>query len=201
MGSPTPHPISEAEILYSQLSNDPDALTVVPPNLVSKFEQNFWYHGISSLPPKLIWRSDIETNPFPIPAPGTSLSKIPAKTAHGVFRTPLNAVWSDVAPRILASIKARGLKCSALQTVRFSTAEEGKEETLGPVVVWIAVHPNTTSAWAVRDATPDILQILADEQITDAVVEWYEGSVQRLVDLPPRRGEDNTSPGSASTLA
>ncbi|KDR76881.1 hypothetical protein GALMADRAFT_66307 [Galerina marginata CBS 339.88] len=186
--------VSEAETLYLELSNDPDAHTVVAPNLISKYEMNFWYHGLSTNPPKLMWRSDLETNPFPIPPPGTDFSKIPYKhgvantaykTAHGVFNTPLNHVWRDpVVPRIMASMKARGLKCSMLMTARFSTVEEGKDETRGPVVVWIAVRPNTTDAAAVRDATPDILRILADVQITDVVVEWYEGSVDRMVDLP-----------------
>ncbi len=174
---PTSPTISEAETLYSQLSNDSDALTVVTPDLISKYEMHFWYHGISGNPPKLLWRSDIETNPFAIPPPGTRFFKIPTKTAHGVFGTPLNAVWDTVAPQILASMKTRGLKYSALKTVRFSTVEDGKEETFGPVVVWIAVRPRTTNARAVRDATPDILRILADAQITGVVVEWYEGSV------------------------
>ena len=47
----------------------------------------------------------------------------------------------------------------------------------------IAVHPNTNNARAVRDATPDdILHILSlnDAQVTGAVVEWYEGTVERL---------------------
>jgi hypothetical protein len=133
---------------------------------------NFWYHGVSDNPPKLMWRSDLETNPFPIPPPGTNFFKIPTKTAHGVFNTPLNDVWDDtVAPRILASMKAHGLKYSALKTARFSTVEDGKDETLGPIVVWIAVRPNNTNAGAVRDATLDILHILADVQITDVVVE------------------------------
>ncbi|KAF8494846.1 hypothetical protein F5888DRAFT_1795001 [Russula emetica] len=178
---PTSPTISEADTLYSQLSNDSDALTVVAPALISKFEMHYWYHGISGNPPKLMWRSDLEANPFPIPAPGARFFKIPNKTAHGVFDTPLNAVWGTVAPQILESMKAHGLKYSALKTVRFSTVEDGKEETFGPVVVWIAVRPNTTNAGAVHDATPDILHILADFQITDVVVEWYEGS-------------DNTSP-------
>jgi hypothetical protein len=183
--SPTSPALSEAETLYLELSNDSDARIVVPPDLISKYEMNFWYHGLSGNPPKLMWRSDLETNPFPLPPPGTSFFKIPTKTAHGVFNTPLNDVWNDiVAPRILASMKAHGLKYSALTTARFSTVEDGKDETLGPIVVWIAVRPNTTNAGAVRDATPDILQILADVQITDVVVEWYEASVVRLVDLP-----------------
>ena len=193
VGSPTSPTIREADTLHSQLSNDSDALTVVAPNLISKFEMNFWYHGISGDPPKLMWRSDLETNPFPVPAPGTRFFKIPTKTAHGVFGTPLNAIWDTVAPQILASIEAHGLKYSALKTVRFST-EDGEKETFGPVVVWIAVRPNTTNAGAVRDATPDILHILADAQITDVVVEWYEGSVKRLAGPPLMSVEDNTSP-------
>ena len=192
---PTSPIFSEYERLYSELSIDLDAHTVVAPDLISKYEMNFWYHGLSDDPPQLMWRSDFETRPFPIPPPGTAIAKIPAKTIHGVFNTPLNDVWDDiVAPRILALMKARGLKYSALKTVRFSTVEDGKDETLGPVVVWIAVRPNTTTAGAVRDATPDILHVLADFQITDVVVEWYEGSVARLVGPPLMSVADSTSP-------
>ncbi|KAF8486823.1 hypothetical protein DFH94DRAFT_791066 [Russula ochroleuca] len=175
---PTSPTISEADTLYSQLSNDSEALTIVSPALISKFEMTYWYHGISGNPPKLMWRSDFESNPFPLPALGARFFKIPQKTAHGVFDTPLNAVWGTVAPQILASMKAHGLKYSALKTVRFSTVEDGKEETLGPVVVWIAVRPDTTSAEAIDNVT----------------VEWYEGSVERLVGPPLMNVEDNTSP-------
>ncbi|KAI0258687.1 hypothetical protein BC834DRAFT_926442 [Gloeopeniophorella convolvens] len=196
VGSPTSP--TEVDNLYSQLSNDSDALTVVAPALISKFEMKYWYHGISGNPLELMWRSDLEVNPFPIPVLGARFFKIPKKTAHGVFNTPLNAVWGSVAPQILASMKAHGLTYSALKTVRFSTVEDGKEETFGPVVVWIAVRPNTTNAEAVRDAMPDILQILADFQITDVVVEWYKGSVERLVGPPLMSVEDNTSPSSSS---
>ena len=172
--------VSDAETLFSQLSIDSDAHTVVAPYLISMYEMNFYYHGISGDPPNLMYRSDLETNPFPIPPPGTDFSKIPTKTAHGVFNTPLNAVWENVAPQILKSMKANGLQYTALSTARFSTFEDGKGESFGPVVVWIAVRPNTTNAKAVRDATPDILNILSDVQITDVVVEWYEGLVTRL---------------------
>ncbi|KAF7793544.1 hypothetical protein EIP86_004658 [Pleurotus ostreatoroseus] len=170
-----------AETLFSQLSTNPDARTVVAPNLISEYEMNFYYHGISGDPPQLLWRSDFESNPFPIPPVGTSFHKIPEKTVRGVFNTPLNDVWhSTVAPQIIESMKARGLKFSTLGTARFSTAEDGKEDRLGPIVIWIAVHPNTTNAAAVRDATPDILDILTRAHITGVVVEWFEGSVVRL---------------------
>ncbi|KAI0059350.1 hypothetical protein BV25DRAFT_1993657 [Artomyces pyxidatus] len=101
--------ITEADTLYSQLSNDSDALTVISPALISKFERTYWYHGISGNPPKLMWSSDFDTNPFPIPALGARFFKIPHKTAHGVFNTPLNAY-------------------SVLKTVRFSTVKDGEEE-------------------------------------------------------------------------
>ena len=153
-GSPTSptSPTFPPETLYSQLSNDSDALTVVAPDLISKFEMHFWYHGVSGDPPKLLWRSDLETNPFPIPAPGTHFFKIPTKTAHGVFGTRLNAVWDTVAPQILASIKAHGLKYSALKTVRFAIVEDGKEETFGPVVVFLPT-PRTPGLFAMPRPT------------------------------------------------
>ncbi|KAH9955842.1 hypothetical protein BC827DRAFT_1271325 [Russula dissimulans] len=178
--SPASPTLSDAETLFSQLSNDSDAHTVVSPYLISKYEMNFWYHGVSD-------------QPLPHPPPGTNFFKIPTKTAHGVFKTPLNSVWDTVAPQILALMKAHGLQYSALKTARFSTVEDGKDETFGPVVVWIAVRPNTTNAEAVRDATPDILNVLADVQITDVVVEWYEGSVTSLVGPPLMSVVDNTS--------
>ncbi|KAF8907002.1 hypothetical protein CPB84DRAFT_1813638 [Gymnopilus junonius] len=182
--SPISPTLSDTETLYSQLSNDSEALTV--------FEMTFWYHGISGNPPPLMWRSDLETNPFPIPEPGANFFNLATKTAHGVFGTQLNPVWDVVAPQILAAIKARGLQYSALCPVRFSTAKDGKE-TFGPVVVWIAVKPKTTDAVAVRDATPDILHILASAEVTDVVVEWYEGSVERLAGSPLMSVDDNTS--------
>jgi hypothetical protein len=187
--SPT---VSDADTL---LSSESDAFTVVAPDLISKFESTFWYHGISGDPPKLLWRSDLETNPFPHPPPGARFFKPPTKTAHGVFNTTLNKVWDEVAPKIIASMKDHSIKYSALKTARFLILGDGEEdERAGPVVVWIAVRPNTTNAGAVRDATPDILGILADAGVHGVVVEWYEGSVQKLVGPPLMKVEHNANP-------
>ncbi|EJU04683.1 hypothetical protein DACRYDRAFT_86951 [Dacryopinax primogenitus] len=173
---PEPPTSPTLETLFSQLISNSDARTVVAPDMISEYEKTFYYHGISGHPPELMWRSDFESNPFPIPPIGTTFDKIPQKTINGVFNTPLNAVWDTVAPQILASMKARGLKYSSLMTARFSIVEEDKE-TRGPIVIWIAVHPNTTNVAAVRDATLDILDILTRAQIIGVVVEWYEGSI------------------------
>jgi hypothetical protein len=154
-----------------------------------------WYNGISSDPPSLLWRSDLEDNPFPVPAVGDRFPKIPTKTAYGAFNTPLSDVWdATVAPQIIDSMKTHNIKYSALQTARFGTVfEENGEEILGPVVLWIAVHPNTTNAGAVRDFTPNVLHILNDAKITGVVVEWIEGTVERLDGLPLMGlEEDNT---------
>ena len=193
---PTSPGVSEADTVFSQFTSYSEAMTVVAPDLVSPYEMRFFYNGISSDPPRLLWRSDLETNPFPVPAVGDRFPKIPTKTAYGAFNTPLSDVWDDtVAPRIIASMKTYNIKYSALQTARFGTVfEENGEEVFGPVVVWIAVHPNTTNAGAVRDFTPNVLHILNDAQITGVVVEWIEGTVERLDGLPLMElEEDNAS--------
>ncbi|KAI4519629.1 hypothetical protein K525DRAFT_271553 [Schizophyllum commune Loenen D] len=175
--------VSGADTLFSRYSSNPPAFTVVAPDLISKYERDFYYHGLSGCPPPLLWRSDLEDNPFPTPKPGDRYFSIPVKTAHGVVGSPLNAVWPAVAPAILASLKSRGIRYSAVQPVRFPIVEGDGDKRLGPVVVWIAIPPNSAKASAVRDATPDILHILAEVQITGVVVEWYLGTITKLVDL------------------
>ncbi|KAF8660063.1 hypothetical protein AX16_001669, partial [Volvariella volvacea WC 439] len=61
---------------------------------------------------------------------------IPTKNANSVFNMPLNSIWDDiVAPQILVSMKACGIKYSVLKMARFTTVEDGKEETLSPIVI------------------------------------------------------------------
>ncbi|KAF7301577.1 hypothetical protein MIND_00723200 [Mycena indigotica] len=150
--------------------------------VITQYERDHYYHGISDSPPPLLWRSDLEENLFPTPAPGERFFSIPVKTAHDASGTPLAPVWPIVAPMILAVLKARGIKYSSMMPVRFLIEQDGKDAYIGPIVIWIAVPPNSSSAAIVCDATPDILGILADKQVTGVVVEWYIGEVKRLVD-------------------
>ena len=176
---PTSPALSDASTPFSQLSIASDA-TVVAPCLISDFERVHYWNGISIDPPELLYRSDLESNPFPVPRAIRWFAP-PVKTAEGVFGTPLNAVWHIVAPMVVALLKKRGIKYSALKTARFSTRNEDGEKTLGPIVIWIATHPHTTSAEMARDASPDILDILKEHKVEGAVVEWYEGSVEKLL--------------------
>ena len=146
--------VSDADTVFSRYSSNSLALTVVTPDLISKYERDFYYHGLSGSPPPLLWRSDLEESPFPVPAPGDRYFSIPVKTAHDAIGTPLAAVWPTVGPAIVASLKSRGIKYTAVKPVRFSL---NSDEHLGPAVVWIAIPPKSSEAGTVRDATPDIL--------------------------------------------
>ncbi|KAF9047801.1 hypothetical protein BJ165DRAFT_1468210 [Panaeolus papilionaceus] len=160
--------------------SDHDVHTLVAPHLISNYERHYYYHGISRNPPKLLYRSDLETNPFPIPQQGTHFSKIPYKTVNGVFNTPLNPIWdTQVFPRVSAAMKTHGIKWSSINTARFTTVTD-HNITTGPIVIWIAVRPNTTTSEALRDASPAILNIFTKFEIMDVVLEWYEGEMHHL---------------------
>lgn len=133
--TPSSPTLSDDPTLLSQLSIASDAFTVVAPHLISEFEKVHYWHGISIDPPELLYRSDLESNPFSLPLPGTRWSQLPVKTTEGVFETPLNAVWHIVAPIIVALFKKRGIKHSALKTARFSTRNEDRKKTLRGEVV------------------------------------------------------------------
>src|ERR1700674_1845369 len=107
--------------------------------VISDWERTTYYHGISPDPPELLYRSDLLENPFPIPK--GRHPHLPTKTVHGVFNTPLNAVWDTVAPQLCQSLKGREIPFSAIHTARFVTHGEDGMDTRGPVVIWIATHP------------------------------------------------------------
>ncbi|KAF9460378.1 hypothetical protein BDZ94DRAFT_1283951 [Collybia nuda] len=130
---------------------------VVAPNLLSDFERVHFFHGVSVEPPQLVWRSDINTNPFPVPGPGCRFFEIAIGTVEGVFDTPLN-------PK-------RGIKYSALMAVRFSTRDDDKKKTLGPITLWISTYPKTITPEQSRDASPHILRILQDHGVAGAVTQ------------------------------
>ena len=157
-----------------------DTYTVIAPHLISKYERVHYWNGISPDPPELLYLSDLDLNPFPVPVPGERWSELPVKTAEGVFGTPLNVVWDIVALMIVSLLKKRVIKYFAINTACFSIHEGEGKKTLGPIVIWITTHPNTTSAKNAHDASPEILKILKEHNVHGAVVEWYEGSVEKL---------------------
>ena len=155
--------LSDTSTLVSQHSISSNVSTIVGPDGISDFKRVHYWHGISPDPPELLYHSDLKSNPFLIPSPGTSWFALPVKTAHGVFNTELNPVWHIVAPLIIDLFKKCGIKYSSLMTVHFTTEHEDGKKTLGPIVIWIATHPGTTTTQNVHDLSPDILHILHQE--------------------------------------
>ena len=174
-GSPTLPNISEA---HSFITN----ATAASPYAISRRERTTYYYGIfgSGDPPELLYRSDLLENPFPISHGGCRNPPTTSKTVRGVFDTPLNAVWSTVAPLICELLKNLKIRWSTLKTARFVTEDEDGTPTHGPVVVWIAVHPGTTTAENAHDASLEILSLIKANGVEGVVVEWYEGVVERL---------------------
>ncbi|KAF9793113.1 hypothetical protein BJ322DRAFT_996293 [Thelephora terrestris] len=186
--------LSDAPTLLSQLSIASDT-TVVAPALVSPFEAKHYWHGISGDPPELLYRSDLESNPFPRFEPKARFSQLPVKTVSGTWGTAMNdQVWREVAPLIVALFKERHIAYSALMTVRFSIEDEDGKKVTGPLVVWVALHPSYNTASDARDISPDVLNILVEHGVEGAVVEWYHGSVERLTGPPLLRVTNDTNP-------
>ena len=88
-----------------------------------------------------------------------------------MFKTRLNEVWDDVAPQICEMLKARDIHYSAVKAARFLTHNEDGEDSLGPIVIWIATHPNTTIAKNAHDVSPNIISLLAISGVEGAVIE------------------------------
>jgi len=168
--------------------------TIVDPYAVSEYERVTYYHGISPNPPELLYRSDLKTNPFPVLE--GRFPHLGVKTVHGVFNTPLNPVWHTVAPQIVSLLKSHGIHYSVVKAARFTTTldETGKDGPLSPIVLWIATHPGTTTAKDAYNASPAILKILETYQVKDAVVEWYEGVVEKLTGPALLRATDDSNP-------
>jgi hypothetical protein len=96
-------------------------------------------------------------------------------------------------PRVVESSEDSLLSHPSRQARLSPTARTGKD-TLGPVVIWIATHPTTTTAENAHDASPDMLALLKAIGVEGAVVEWYEGAVEKLSGPHLLRVTNDTNP-------
>ncbi|TEB18172.1 hypothetical protein FA13DRAFT_1758804 [Coprinellus micaceus] len=178
-------------------SQPTDLATAAPPDLVAPFKRAWFYNGISDDPPHLLYRFDLSTSPYSIPKPPFGHTTLPENTVHAAFDATLTpTVWrSTVAPAIITLLKEpeRAIHLSSLMAVHFSTVIPYEDElpVFGPTVIWISVHPGTTTAIACRDASPDILSLLGAHGVQGA-----PGSVEQLSGPPMMRVVDDTDPTS-----
>ncbi|KAG8730191.1 hypothetical protein FRC10_002999 [Ceratobasidium sp. 414] len=172
-GSPT---LSDVSTVTSNLSavtisNDAFAVSRYTP---SEFERKSYYNGITGDGdhPELVYRSDCLTTPFL--KPSGRYAHLAVKSISGVFKISLNGVWGAVGPKICELIQVSGINWSSIDPARFFTRGPPGEEkgSLGPVV--------------------EILKLLQDHGVEDAVVEWREAILQRLAGPPLMRHVGST---------
>ncbi|KZT25965.1 hypothetical protein NEOLEDRAFT_1156078 [Neolentinus lepideus HHB14362 ss-1] len=108
-----------------------DASTVLPtasnatadsPYEISEWERTTYYNA-----PLPLGSPRKSFPPFPNPVGGHP--NLPTKTIHGVFGTPLNAVWDTVGPQIRDCLTARKIRYTAIQPARFITHDEEGNKT------------------------------------------------------------------------
>ena len=105
---------------------------------------------------------------------------LPTKSVQSVYNTPLNKVWDTVGPQIRDLVKDRQVRYSSIDPVRFVTYGEDDVGTLGPVVIWVGVYPGSTSPDTAHEVSQDILALLVQNGVQDAVVEWREAVPLKL---------------------
>ncbi|KAF9472047.1 hypothetical protein BDN70DRAFT_887451 [Pholiota conissans] len=147
---------------------------------VSDYERKTYYNGVagSGEGPPLVYRTGADK--YPWIEPKGEHAHQPSKAACGVFGTPLNAVWNTVAFQICDLINERKIQYSSIDVARFTTFEEDGKETVGPVVIWIGVHPGSTSAYTAHEASQEILELLEKNGVEGVEVEWRESVLQQL---------------------
>ena len=154
------------------------ATTVSSDHAVSDFERISYYNGITDYGdnPNLLYRTGSTT--YPWTRPTGKWASVPVKSLRGVYNTPLNKVWDTVGPQIRDLVKQKA-QYSSIDPARFVAQQDG-EETLGPVTIWIAVPPGSTSADTAHDVSEAILALLVKNGVEGAEVEWREAVLSKL---------------------
>jgi len=105
------------------------ATTVVSAYAVSDYERTSYYNGITDegSHPDLLHRTG--SAKYSWIQPKDEHAYQPTKSLRGVFRTPLNDVWSTVGPQVRELVKDRKISHSSIAAARFVTHGEDGEET------------------------------------------------------------------------
>ncbi|KAJ8495501.1 hypothetical protein ONZ45_g12825 [Pleurotus djamor] len=155
-----------------------------PVPTVSEDEAYAYYHGISHSPPKLLYRSDLLTNPWvPQPVgPGTWPAR---KQVLAVFRHPLADVWEEMGPKLLDILDHEHVDWSTVDVCRFLTSEN-QVQSRGPVVIWVGVNPaGANRIEGMYVATGRILGLLDSYKIEGVTVECRESELIQFCSKGP----------------
>jgi len=168
--------------------------------MVSDFEATSYYLGISDDHPLLLFRTGSDKYPFVQPR-GSQAYRL-FKSVRGVYGTPLNAVWGTVGPLVRDLITTQKIRYTSIDVARFITHETDKKDISGPVVIWIGVYPDSTTADTAHNVSKDILGLLERYEIEGVEIEWREPVFWRAVGPPLLRtvGNNHTTVDVRSPL-
>lgn len=148
-----------------------DSNTTAVATYARRNTRDSYYNGVAGYEdhPPLLYRSDYFKTLYPTPS--GRFFRLPIKSIHGVFNTPLNKVWENVRYQIRDLLKARNIKRSAIDPARFVTEGQDHELTIGPVVIWVGVCPDSTSSETAHNVPQEILALLKQNGVDDVEVE------------------------------
>lgn len=143
------------------------ASSSTPVHSLSEQEAKAYYAGLCSSP-RLVYRTS--TTPWMEPTGPEAYRQL--KELRSVFGHKLNTVWKDVGPNILQVLDSHGVLWTTIDLVRFIKVSKG--ETVGPVVLWIGVIPDTLLGEDARNSAHECLDLFKGFDITDVEVEYRE---------------------------
>ncbi|KAJ3744860.1 hypothetical protein DFH05DRAFT_1491159 [Lentinula detonsa] len=168
--------------------------TVMSEYAPSNYERVRYYNGIAGEDecPELVYRSNYTT---PFRQPTGRYAQPVVKSIYGADDTPLGKIWATVLDDIRLIVKAAVNDYSCLNACRFYTHgpdsfvhnPDGVTDggSLGPAVVWVGIPPGSTTVDIAHDASQKILELLHQNGVNDAVIEWRDAVVSRLsIPLP-----------------
>ena len=143
---------------------------------VPSIEKSGYYKGVSPHYPFLLYRTGREKHPYKGPMGGWE--EYSHKSIQGVYGTRLNEVWGTVGPLIRLIIRRNEIRYPSIDVARFITHDHDDGQFPGPVVIWIGVYPDSTTANTAHEVSKEILTLLKEHQIEDVEVEWRESVVR-----------------------
>ena len=164
--------------------------TVDAPHPISTQEQErvWYYYGITADgdQPDLLYRTSSEKDPW-VPPTGR-YANMPTKSARPAHDTQLSMVWGTVGPKIDDLVHTAVKRSYSIDPVRFFTVlhgEDVKKGTLGPAIVWVTVHPDSKPTVDTAHLVSErILELLTENGVNDAQVEWCEAATFKAASLP-----------------
>lgn len=149
------------------------------PYLPFKDERTFYYSGISSAPPTIVYRSDSIKRPWVKPTGPEAYRRL--KEMRGVFGHKLNDVWNkEVGPLVRDLLTTQRVPWTSIDVARFVTKDGYGHEDISPVVIWVGVQPDSLRGEDAFNSSNEILGLLARFDINDVEVEYRESVYKRL---------------------